>query len=444
MRNHPTVERYRAANGDFSDAASARPLDAARLRQLCIDAGADDVGFVEIDRPALDDQRAAILGVYPFAKSLISFACRMHREPVRSPARSVANVEFHAATDAVAEVGRAIVGALEREGARAVSPPPGFPMEAERWPGSMWLVAHKPVAVAAGLGQMGIHRNVIHPRFGSFILLGTVLIDAEVSEYGRPIEFNPCLSCKLCVAACPVGAISADGHFDFSACYHHNYREYMGGFVDWVESIADSKDGKDLRRRVSPSESVSMWQSLGYGPNYKAAYCLAVCPAGEEVIGPFLTDRPGFLRGVVKPLQDKPEPVYVVPGSDAEAHVARRFPHKTPRPVRGSLIPRTIDGFLAGMPFTFQRERAGGLDAVYHVTFTGREERRATVAIRDKTIRVSDGHVGEASVRLTADGETWLGVLAKERSLFWALARRKIRVGGSPRLLLAFARCFPT
>ena len=55
------------------------------------------------------------------------------------------------------------------------------------------------------------------------------------------------------MAACPVGAIGADGHFDFSACYTHNYREFMGGFIDWVEQVADSKDARDYRRRVSDS-----------------------------------------------------------------------------------------------------------------------------------------------------------------------------------------------
>jgi epoxyqueuosine reductase QueG len=48
--------------------------------------------------------------------------------------------------------------------------------------------------------MMGIHRNVIHPKFGNFILLGTILIDAEVSEYDQPIDYNPCLECKLCIA----------------------------------------------------------------------------------------------------------------------------------------------------------------------------------------------------------------------------------------------------
>jgi hypothetical protein len=76
-----------------------------------------------------------------------------------------------------------------------------------------------------------------------------------------------------------------------------------------------------------------MWQSLAFHPNYKAAYCMAACPAGEDVISPFLEDRRGFLNEVVKPLQDKEEPVYVLPDSAAEEHVRKRFPHKAVRQV---------------------------------------------------------------------------------------------------------------
>src|SRR5690242_21372502 len=42
--------------------------------------------------------------------------------------------------------------------------------------------------------------------------------------------------------------------------------------------------------------SASMWQSLGFGPNYKSAYCMAVCPAGEDVIGPYLQDKQRHLK----------------------------------------------------------------------------------------------------------------------------------------------------
>jgi len=269
-------------------------------------------------------------------------------------------------------------------------------------------------------------------------------MDAEVTQYTSPIDYNPCLECKLCVSACPVGAIGADGYFNFSSCYTHNYREFMGGFTNWVENIADSKDARDYRTKVSDPESVSMWQSLSYGANYKAAYCMAVCPAGEDVIGPFLTDRKGYLEDVVRPLQNKVETVYVVPGSDAEVHVARRFPHKKPKQVGNGVRPQSIRGFLSGLRLAFQRHQSEGLDATYHFTFMGEEECKATVIIRNKTLQVQDGHVGTPDIHITADSRTWLGFLAKEKSIVWALIRRKIRIKGSPRLLLAFGRCFPS
>ena len=46
-------------------------------------------------------------------------------------------------------------------------------------------------------------------------------------------------------------------------------------------------------------------------------------------------------------------------------------------------------------------------------------------------------------MHVTADAKTWLGFLAKERGLIAALVTRKIRVKGSPKLLLAFGKCFP-
>jgi ferredoxin len=442
LKEHPTVKAHREKPAPEK---VSQPLDAAWLRQLCLDAGADDVGFVEVDRPALAEERPHIQRAFPHTRSLISFVLRMNRDNVRNPARSIANSEFHHTGDEVNDVARRIVAELERAGIRALNPPMGFPMEADRWMAErMWVVAHKPIAVAAGLGHMGIHRNVIHPRFGNFILLGTILLGAEISAYARDLDFNPCLECKLCVAACPVGAIGADGAFNFSSCYTHNYREFMGGFSDWVENIADSRDGKDYRRRVKDSESVSVWQSLGFGPNYKAAYCMAVCPAGEDVIGPYLASKKEFTEDVLRPLQAKREPVYVVRGSDAEAHVQKRYPHKTVRQVRNSLRPRSIAALLQGMPHSFQRQAAGKLDATYHFVFTGKEPAEATVTVRDGKLHVENGLLGVSNFKVTADSETWLGFLAGERNLLWALLTRRARIQGNPKWLLAFKRCFPS
>ncbi|MFN8492458.1 MAG: SCP2 sterol-binding domain-containing protein [Caldilineaceae bacterium] len=441
--DHPTVKRFQEKQAERSLAPA--PVDADWLRQVCLAAGADDVGFVEVARAELADQRADILAVLPQAQTLIAFVCRMNRAAIRSPARSVANGEFHITGDQVDETAHRIVAALEQAGVCAINPAMGFPMEMDRFSaGKTWVVSHKPVAVAAGLGQMGIHRNVIHPQFGNFILLGTVIMAATVTTCDHPIDYNPCLSCKLCVAACPVGAIGADESFNFAACYTHNYREFMGGFTDWVDLLVDSPDSRAYRQQMSRDETASLWQSLSFGANYKAAYCMAVCPAGEDVIGPFLANRREYLQEVVKPLQEKVETVYVIAGSDAEAHVARRFPHKQTKRVHNGLTPTSIQTFLRELPHAFQPEQAAGLDATYHFTFTGREERQATVIIRDKQVEVQEGHQGASTLRLSADSDTWVKFLQKEQSLMWAILRRQIRIKGNPRLLLAFSKCFPT
>jgi ferredoxin-NADP reductase/Fe-S-cluster-containing hydrogenase component 2 len=440
FESHPTVRRVSQRIHD-----TPTVLDGAWLRQLATECGADDVGLVDLARPALDPQRDEILANYPWTRSLLSFVVRMARAPVRGAPRSVANLEFHRAGEEVNVIGAAIVARLEARGIQAVNPSMGFPMEMYRvGAGVVWLVSHKPIAVEAGLGHMGIHRNLIHPRFGNFVLLGTVLVGCDVTDYDHAVDYNPCLECKLCVAACPVGAIGPEGAFNFASCFTHNYREFLGGFSDWVEQVADARDALDYRRRISEPETASMWQSLSHGANYKSAYCMAVCPAGEDVIGPYLEDRERHLRDVVRPLQERAEPVYVVPGSDAEAIARRRFKNKTVKPVSNGIRSRSIAGLIDLMPYVFQPNQSRGLDAMFHFTFTGVESRQVTITIRNRAIEVKDGLVGRADVSVTADAKTWLGFVAKEQRLVPALLRRRIRVRGNPKLLLAFGKCFPS
>ena len=88
---------------------------------------------------------SAIFTLFPYTKTLVSFVCRMNREPIRSPARSVANLEFHNTGDEVNDVARKIVATLEEQGVRAINPAMGFPMEMDRFPGKIGIVSHKPV-----------------------------------------------------------------------------------------------------------------------------------------------------------------------------------------------------------------------------------------------------------------------------------------------------------
>lgn len=438
VTDHPTLRAH-----------AARPprvvpdvLDADALRALVLEAGADDVGFVELDRASLAEEAGHARRAMPSACVAVSFVVRMTRHNVQSPDRSVANVAFHTAGRETDEVARRVVKALEDQGIGALHPAMGFPMEMDRFPGRTWVISHKPVAVEAGLGAIGVHRNLIHPRFGSFVLLGTILIDRPVSRVDAPIAYTPCLDCRLCVAACPVGAIRTDG-FDFTACYTHNYREFMGGFTDWVGEIADSRDRHDYHRRVGTSASASMWQSLSHGANYKAAYCVAVCPAGSEVIAPFADDRKGYTQRVVKPLRDKVEKVYVLPDSDAGDHVRKRYPHKQAVEVHSQLVPDTVTGFLRSASLAFQVRRAADVRVALHMTFTGPEAQEATLRVDGGVLSVDAGHVGEADAHVRVDGQTWLDLVAGRVHPVWAVVTGRLWVRGPLAALRRFQACFP-
>src|SRR5215831_18967863 len=82
FKDHPTVRDLAKRAPDASGRHSG-VQDAALLRRIAVDHGADDVGIVEIERPALQPQRAEILRNYPWTKSLLSFVVRMAREPIR-------------------------------------------------------------------------------------------------------------------------------------------------------------------------------------------------------------------------------------------------------------------------------------------------------------------------------------------------------------------------
>jgi Fe-S-cluster-containing hydrogenase component 2 len=418
-------------------------MGASELRELALALGADDAGAVSLDHPDLAEERASVLGALPGARSLIALVLRMHPPNAQSPRRSVANHEFHRVGEEADEVARRLATALSERGFRSINPAMAFPMEMDSFPGRGWIVSHKVVAVAAQLGRMGLHRNVIHPRFGSFILLATVISEVEVEGQPEPLSFNPCVDCKLCVAACPVGAIEPDGAFRFSACYDHNYREFMTGFGDLLEEVADSRDRQDLRDRVSISETASMWQSLAYKPNYKAAYCVAVCPAGDDVLGLFARDRKAHLREIVRPLTEREERVYVVAGSDAEAHVRRRFPHKQPRIIRSSLRPADVRSFFRSIPLTFQRGPARGWKATFHFALSGAHPVEATVRIDDGALEVEPGLVGEADLRVEADGQLWLEIVSKKRNPVLAVLTGRLKTRGDRSLLRKFSACFP-
>ncbi len=75
----------------------------------------------------------------------------------------------------------------------------------------------KRYAVEAGLGWIGRQSLLVTPRFGTCVLLGELLLDAECDRYDAPMQGVGCGTCRRCVDACPNGAVR-ERHIDTSRC----------------------------------------------------------------------------------------------------------------------------------------------------------------------------------------------------------------------------------
>jgi epoxyqueuosine reductase QueG len=320
----------------MTEVQEIRTYSAETIKKICLEAGADDVGLVDLERESLGKEREGILQVYSLARSVISIIRVNNRENIQSPARYVANEEYHHTGDKISGVSREILRRLNGLGIRGVVVNKSWPMDIDRYPGKIWDVSHKIMAVEAGLGHMGLNRLVLHPKFGSAVQLDSILINGVVDQYDQPLTENPCFKCNLCAVVCPTGAISKGQPFDFVACITHTYRDNMSGFNNWVEAMVTSQDMAEYRSHFTDRETAFMWQSLMFRMSYRCSYCMAVCPAGEEVKAGYLANKKDYVERILKPLRDRQEPVYVMAGSKAEARV-KRNPRKTVRVVPGMM-----------------------------------------------------------------------------------------------------------
>ena len=307
---------------------------AAEIKKICLDAGADDVGLVDLDRDALQKEREGILHVYSLTRSIISIVVANNRENMQSPARYLANGEFHHTGDRASSISRDVLRRLNQLGIRGIVVNKDWPMAMDRYPGKIWDVSHKIMAVESGLGHMGLNRLVLHPKYGSCVQLESVLVNGVMDGYDHPLEENPCIQCNLCAAVCPTGAITKDQPFDFMACITHSYRDNYAGFNNMIEAIVTSQDMEEYRSHFDDRETGFMWQSLMFRMSYRCGYCVAVCPAGEDVKPAYLKNRKEHVERVLRPLRDRQERIYVTAGSRAEAK-ARRNASKEVMIVKG-------------------------------------------------------------------------------------------------------------
>ncbi len=99
------------------------------------------------------------------------------------------------------------------------------------WQNQKAHLSHKKIGELAGLGWIGRNNLLVNKKFGSQFRLVTILSNMPL-RIDKPVA-NACTDCRMCIAACPSGAIKEEAMaFDHHACFEKLKEFQKQRFVD--------------------------------------------------------------------------------------------------------------------------------------------------------------------------------------------------------------------
>jgi len=105
-------------------------------------------------------------------------------------------------------------------------------------------------AARAGVGFYGKNTMLITRKFGSWVVLGTLVTDREL-ERTPPLNLN-CGECRLCIDACPTGALDEPGTLDATRCLSYWTQSAQPIPDEMGAALGDQVYGCDICQDVCP------------------------------------------------------------------------------------------------------------------------------------------------------------------------------------------------
>jgi epoxyqueuosine reductase len=105
-------------------------------------------------------------------------------------------------------------------------------------------------AVRSGVAFYGKNTMAITRRFGSWVVLGTLVTDVEI-EATPALELD-CGSCRLCIDACPTGALDDPGVLDATKCLSYWTQAAEPVPEEYRAELGDMVYGCDICQNVCP------------------------------------------------------------------------------------------------------------------------------------------------------------------------------------------------
>lgn len=104
----------------------------------------------------------------------------------------------------------------------------------------------------AGLGWQGRHSILINEDIGSFFFIGILLLNRDL-DYDSPFTEDHCGECRICIEACPTGAINENRTIDARRCIASLTIERRGPIpVELVPKLGRRIYGCDKCQEVCP------------------------------------------------------------------------------------------------------------------------------------------------------------------------------------------------